>query len=824
MKQILSFILLISALLLNAQETQKENTENTYILQDITVTGTTKYSKAQILRFTGLSLNDIIEVPGQKINSAIKKLWRSNLFSDVGIYIESIDGKLIVLNVNVVQLNDLGKISFKGIKKGKQDKFKKDNDIKDGMKISDNTKTKFQNYIKNTYKEKGFPDATVTFLESKNVENPTQIDWLVDVKKGERVKISDIIIEGNKELSNGKIRGKFKNTKRRNILRVWKSSKYNKEKFDEDLVNLIEEYKSIGFRDAKVTDYKVERKDTNNYLIKLKVDEGKQYFLGDVNFIGNTKYSTEYLTKIFGYKKGDIYDAVGISKKVSGSEKDDDINTLYQNEGYLFASVKPIEKGVKNDTINIDIVINEGTQATWDKVTFSGNVNTYDHVIQRSLRTLPGELFSKSDLKRTYFELAGMPFIEAQQLSQEVVPNPENNTVNLHWKITEKGASQVQLQGGYGAGRFIGTLGLSFGNFSLKDLFNKEKWRPIPVGGGQTLSLQAQAGQNFQNYSMTFVEPWIGGKKPTSLSVSFYNTILDNSVSSQTSKLNILGTSVGLNKLLNFPDNYFRLSQSVSYQVINFNNYPFNVGTQTLNNGSSNNLSYTISLSRPSQGADPIFPTYGSDFDISLKLTPPYSLLSKKDYSTVPIEEKYKWMEYFKVKIKAYWYQELIAKSVIKIGGEMGFLKGYNSDLGAPPFERFYLGGTGLMGNRFDGREIVPLRGYQDSSNDGGRVGDITPKGGGTIYNKFTLELRYPITLGQAAKIYGLTFLEVGNTWENSKDFKPFELRRAAGVGVRIFMPAFGLLGFDFGHGFDKPINSLNKSGWQTHFIIGQQF
>ncbi|MCB9202580.1 MAG: outer membrane protein assembly factor BamA [Flavobacteriales bacterium] len=817
------FILfLLSIVQIHAQDV------HTYTLKEVKVSGTNKFSSQQILRYTGLQLNQTIEIPSRQINSAIKKLWKTNLFSDIKVFEESTGNPdEVILVFYMVPLDDLGKLEVEGLSKGKVDKLKKENGIKDGMKVSRNTATKFQNSIERQYLEKGFPDVKANVVSVRNADNISQVDWKVKVDRGPRVKIKEINIEGNKELSDARLKRKgLKKTKKKNFFRFWKGSKFNKDKFDEDLVKIIDEYKSVGFRDAKITDTKVERLDDKNYGITIKVDEGKQYFLGDVNFIGNSEYSTEILNRYFGYTKGDIFDAVGISKKVSGSEKDDDIHSLYLNDGYLFSRVNMVEKAVHNDTIDVDVMIVEGSQARWNKVTFSGNINTYDRVIQRSLRTLPGELFSKLDIKRTFFDLAGMPYIEAQQITQDIVPNSENNTVDIHWGLTEKGASQIQLQGGYGAGRFIGTLGLSFGNFSLRNVFKKDKWKPIPVGDGQTLSIQAQAGSGYENYAVSFVEPWIGGKKPTSLSVSFYNTILNSTDSyGQDSRLGILGVSAGLNKLLTWPDNWFRLSQTISYQVYNFDNYAFNVGSVSLNNGSSNNLSYTIALNRNSQGSDPIFPEYGSEVGISLKLTPPYSLFEKKDYSTISDNEKYKLMEYYKVKLNAYWYQKLLGKSVIKVGGEMGFLNGYNSDLGAPPFERFFIGGTGLMGNRFDGREIIPLRGYQDASNSGGVSGsDITPKGGGSVYNKFLLELRYPITLSQSAKIYGLSFLEAGSAWDADQKYRPFELKRSAGVGIRIFMPAFGLLGFDFGYGFDKPMNSSKISGWQTHFIIGQQF
>jgi len=667
-------------------------------------------------------------------------------------------------------------------------------------------------------------NAGVNIKETPNPKDPNLVDWEVEIKKQNKVKINSINIENNTEFSDWKIKKLIKNTKKKFTGRFWKKSKFIQEKYKEDLEKVIDEYRSEGFRDAIITSEKVTTEPDGNLKIDINLNEGKRYYVGNINFNGNSAYPTELLQKIVGYKKGDPYDAVGFNKKVSGSEKDDDIYTLYTNNGYLFSNVTPIEKSVKNDTVNLEVRIVEGEKATWDKVTFSGNTITHDHVIQRMLGTKPGDLFSKEQIKSTYFQLAGLGYFEPQQIDQNVEPNPTNNTANIHWGVVEKGSSQVELQGGYGGGRFIGTLGLTFNNFSLRNLMNG-KWNGIvPQGDGQQISLRAQAGSNYQSYSLSFVEPWISGKRPTALSVSFYYTLLNSTYNGASANLNIIGASVGLNKNLTIPDNYFKFSNGLAYQLYKFNNYPFNFGTISLNDGQSNNFNYFASFGRYSNGPDPIFPTEGSEFEIAAKFTPPYSLFNNKDYTSLSIAEQYKWLEFYKIKTKAYWYKELIGKLVFKMGGEFGYLGTYNTKVGLPPFERFYVGGTGLNGNRFDGREIVPLRGYQDASSTGGTSTDITPTGGGTIYNKYVMELRYPITLSQTAKIYGLSFFEAGNTWNDTKEFKPFELKRSAGVGIRIFMPAFGLLGFDFAYGFDKVLNGSQPSGWQTHFIIGQQF
>ncbi len=797
----------------------------TFKLKDIVVTGDTKYSKNQIIRYAGFAIGEEIELPGTKVNNAVKKLWRSNIFSDIDLYVNKIEGDEVTLELALVSVPSLGEIKFNGVKKSQREDLIKQNKLNPGVKITQSLINSTNNKIKNYYTEKGYPNSTINVDRQPVTGKEDEENITLNVNKGERVKIKDIVFEGNKNLTSARLRKKgMKNTKRKSI-NFFKSSKMIPEKFQDDLKTLVEEYKSVGFRDAKVESYDIQKVDDKNVLVKIKVDEGKPYYLGNVTFSGNSIFTSEQLQRIFSYKTGDRYDAVGINKKISGSEKDDDIATQYMDRGYLFAKAIPVEKSVKNDTIDLDVKIFEGVQATLNKVTINGNTEAHDHILYRELRTKPGDLFSKSDIKRTMMELAQLGYLEPTQIVPDIQPNGENNTVDVEWKVAPKSSSQVELQGGYGAGTFIGTLGLTFGNFSIKNLFNRKAWKPIPMGDGQQLSVRAQAGNGYKNYSLSFVEPWIGGKRPTALSTSVYYSQYDYRDSyGEKAKLDILGASVGLTKLLTWPDDYFRLSNTISFQRYNFDNYALNVGNLQYENGSSNNLNYTIGLTRNSAGPDPIFPQSGSDISMSFTTTLPYSLINNKDYSNISDVEKFKWLEYYKVKAKAYFYKELAGKLVVKVGGEFGVLGTYNKKVGTIPFERFYLGGTGLNQNRFDGREIISLRGYEDATNSGGQTGDLTPSGGGTIYNKYTLELRYPITMSQTAKIFALTFAEGGNVWNNTSEFKPFELKRSAGAGVRIFMPAFGLLGFDFGYGFDKGFGQSERSGWQTHFIIGQQF
>jgi len=835
--KILPIILLMASMSqVQGQITQKENAtqiseqqSGNYTLQGIVVDGVKKYTPEQILKFTGLYKGEAVEIPGQRISNAIKKLWDTNSFSKVEVYVESINGEQVVLRFALQDLKELKDVKFigKGIKKSQNEKLIKENDLKPGTKITENLVSTLQNKIPQQYIKKGFADAKINIQEKASGEDPNLVDWTIEVDKGKKVKIESINFEGNENVSSKKLRKKgFKNTKQKRFFAgILKPSKLIKEKYEEDKHNLISYYNSLGYRDAKIISDTITRSD-KGFDIKVKLEEGKKYYIGNIEFYGNTVFSTEVLQRLLGYKKGDIYDAVGFNKKVGedgGKDDDSDLKSLYMNSGYLFSNITPIEKSVDGDSINLEIRITEGERATWNKVTWSGNTTTHDHVILRALRTRPGKLFSKSDIKRTYFDLAGMQFFDPQKIGQEIKPNPQDNTVDIHWTLEEKGSSQIQLQAGYGGNTFIGTLGLTFNNFSLRKFLKFNKL--IPQGDGQTLSLQAQAGQYFQTYSASFVEPWLFGKRPTALSVSFsHSRVKYSDYYGNPMKLNIMSASLGLNKLLEWPDNYFSLYTGLSYQRYSFNNYTFYFGEETLTHGTANNFAFNVSLSRNSAGYDPIFPTTGSNIELSAKFTPPYSAFNNKDYSTMATADKYRWMEYYKIKFKADAYNEVIGKLVLRTSAEMGFLHGYNKQLGAPPFERFYMGGTGLYSGRYDGRELIPLRGYDDPSTSGGTSTDVTPTGGGILYNRFALELRYPISMSQTAKIYGLAFAEGGNTWKGFNSYNPFKLQRSVGVGVRIYMGAFGLIGFDFAYGIDKlPYSTSNTpSGWQTHFLMNQ--
>ena len=815
----------------NTESVIADSQAGTYILKDVVVDGVKKFTPAQILRSSGLAKGEKVDIPGQKLSLAIKRLWDSQNFSQVEVYVQSVEGENVVLRFKLEDLKELGEVEFtgKGVSKSKNQKFVKDTNLKPGTKITQNLVSSVERTVTADYIKKGYADAKLAFNEKPNVTDPAMVDWTIEVQRGKKIKIDHIEFEGNETVSDATLRKKgFKETKQKRfgIGGILKPSKFIQDKYDNDKISLIEYYNSLGYRDAKIEADSLWRNKNNNIEINVKLTEGKKYYIGDITFTGNTVFATDYLQRTLGYKTGDIYDAVGFSKKVGqdgGKEDDSDIRSMYMNSGYLFSDVTAVEKSVKGDSINLEVRISEGEKATWNKVTWSGNTTTHDHVVLRALRTKPGNLFAKSDIKRTYFDLAGMQFFDPQQVGQNIVPNAADNTVDVHWKLVEKGSSQVQLQAGYGGNTFIGQLGLTFNNFSLKNFLKFKDFKPVPQGDGQTLSIQAQAGQYFQSYGISFVEPWLFGTRPTALSTSInYSRVNYTDTYGASQNLKIFSASAGLNRLLRWPDDYFSLYTGIQFQSYKFENYPFEFGNSTEYYGNANNFSFNVGLSRNSAGLDPIFPTMGSNIELTAKFTPPYSIFQKKDYSTMTPVEKYKWMEFYKIKFKADTYNEIIGKLVLRSTAEMGFMDGYNSELGAPPFERFYVGGTGLFGGRYDGRELIPLRGYENASTYGGTNTDITQRGGGTIYNRFSLELRYPVSMSQTAKIWVAGFAEGGNVWNSWSTYNPFQLKRSAGIGIRVYMGAFGLIGFDFAYGFDKTLYSNEPSGSKTHFLMNQ--
>lgn len=854
--RILFLAFFISSLNLMAQIDAPIN-YTTYKIGNIKVIGNTSFSEQTVITYSGLKPGDEITVPtkaGSKIAEAVQKLWKSNLFSSIDIFY-TINGDVADIEIVLADLPELKEVTIEGVKKSKKETIINENKLQSGVKVTENLITTTKNYIESTYRKKGFLNTKVTITTSEVIDsvNKARVNMKLRVDKGEKIKVRDIVFNGSEKLSGKKLRKAMKNTKRRNPIRVFKRSKYIEADFEEDLNSVVDKYKESGYRDARIISDSIIYNDDNTISLAVNLAEGEKYTFGKIDFVGNATYSDEILNSILRIKPGDTYNGVELEKRIADNTKPDafDLTNWYQDRGYLFSTITPVETSADGNVIDMEIRITEGKPAYFNKISVSGNDRTNDHVIYREMRTRPGQRYSKAEVIRTIRELGQLGFFDAQQIE----PNFENvnandGTLDMNYSVVERGSSQIELQGGYGGGGFIGTLGLSFSNFAIKDIFKKEAYKPIPMGDGQKLSLRLQASRFYQTYSFSFSEPWLGGKKPVNFSTSISHTkqFLYNPFTRQADKsrrFNITGISVGIAKRLAWPDDYFVLSQAVSFQHYDLQNY--NTGLFTFGDGDSKNFAYTIGLSRNNTYTDPIYPTGGSNWSITAKFSPPYSMFNNVDYKGLKNErddqetiqnntsltdqerndaadriseidqERFKWLEFYKVKFKGDWYQSIVGNLILKPSVEFGFLGAYNNDRGIIPFERFFVGGDGLGAYSLDGREAIALRGYPNQS--------LSSQDGGSIYNKFSLELRYPITLkSQQAKIFALAFVEGGASFDNFRDFDPFNLKRSAGLGIRLFMPAFGLLGIDFAHGFDPLPGQTQKHGWETHFIIGQQF
>ena len=815
------FTLLIP-LSLTAQINIDNNLENIsferpveYEIAGITVQGIENLDKNAIITLSGLNVGSKIMVPGEKLSKAITKLWDQNLFADISIEVIKVMGSNIFLEIYLEELPKLSKFGFKGASKSEVDKIRDKIELTRGKIVTENIINNTKHIILEYYKDKGYLNTTVEIYQAIDPTSLSSVVLDIEINKGEKVKINSITFEGLNKFSEKKLKRTLKETKEKKFFRIFKTSKFLDKAFKTDLEQIINLYNEKGFRDAQIVSDNIDEISPNLIDINITIEEGIQYHYRNINWLGNTKYNSEYLDLLLGIKSGDVYDQKMMNERLQMSMSGTDITSLYMNDGYLFFNIDPVEILVEEDSIDYEIRIYEGKQATINKVSVVGNTKTNDHVIMREIRTKPGELFSRSDIIRSQEELNRLNYFNPQTLGVTPKPDPQTGNVDIEYSVEEKPSDQVELQGGWGAGRVVGTLGLTFNNFSLKNIFDKNTWSPLPSGDGQRISIRAQTnGSFFQNYSFSFTEPWLGGKKPNSLNFSAYHSIQDYSTDVVENRLDIIGLNLGLGKRLRWPDDYFSLSQTISIQQYNLKNRQLVPG---FSNGISKNISYRTTLSRSSI-FDPIFPKTGSQFTFIGHFTPPYSLFNKKDYSIMTLNEKYEWLEYFKIKLNGTWYANPFADLVIKTNSAFGFLMNYNSNVGLPPFERFFVGGDGLMGFNMDGREVIGLRGYANNTLSQHLVA------GGSIYSKYTLELRYPLSLNPSSTIYATGFAEAGNAWGSFSDFNPFEVKRSLGFGIRIFMPMFGLLGFDFAHGYDPIPGATQKSGWQTHFSIGQQF
>lgn len=833
-----------------------------YEIGGITVSGIEFLDQNVLIMISGLSVGQKVKIPSDKFRSAIENLWKQGLFEHVSITATDVKENLIFLNIELRERPRMSKYTFSGVSKSEGDNLKDEIKINAGDVVTENLISTSKYRIVNYFTKKGFLDTEVNVEQTPDTSRINSVTLVFNIDKKERIKIYQIELQGNKELTTEQNLRALKNTKEMGVfrplddievliwdmtrsllllqfdslytqtvqyfndnvrLRVFKSSKFIETDFEEDKRNMITKYHAQGYRDARIVKDSIYRKDDKSINILIELEEGSQYYFGDINWVGNTKYTDEFLSSVLRIKKGDTYNKELLNTNLSFNPAGIDVSSLYLDDGYLFFQAVPIEVRVENDTIDLEIRIREGKQARVSKVLVKGNDKTNDNVVIRELRSRPGQLFNRSNIIRTTRELAQLRYFNAETIRPDVQPNPTDGTVDIIYEVEETSADQVELSGGWGYGRIIGTLGLSFNNFSLKNVFNKDAWKPIPSGDGQKLSVRLQSyGKGYISYNFSFTEPWLGGRKPNAFSVSYFHSLYSNGEPKNSplrSSFTIDGITLGLGKRLEWPDDYFTLYQGVTFQVYNLKNYAqvFSFGSGT---GQYNNINYTIALSRNSIDA-PIYPRSGSEVSLSLALTPPYSAFNDKNYKLMSVEEKYKWIEYNKWKIKASFYANPISKLVLSFRTQFGFLGAYNQDIGVTPFERFYLGGDGLSGyNNLDGRELIGMRGYGNET--------ITPEYyknrniGGTIYSKYTFEIRFPLSLNPSATIYGLTFLEAGNAWESFASFNPFKVYRAAGFGMRVFLPMFGLLGLDWGYGYDEVPGLPNANGPQFHFSINQ--
>ncbi len=866
LRELLIILLLLLAILpVSAQIslgdgfTADYNNPKEYYIGGITVSGVKYLDGNVLIMLSGLTVGDKVKIPGDKISQSVRKLWEQGLFEDIKVSVSKVVDDQVFINFNLKERPRLSKFQFTGIKKSDADDIRQKIRLVKGDYVTDNLIIKTTNIIRKFYNDKGFLNTDVHIELKKDSATANEVTMYINIDRNEKVKVYTITIHGNKNIGTDLIKASLSKTKEKSVfnpmnnmdkvvyntakdvatvdflevgnvleqhvsdnirIRLFKSSKFIDEDYQADKQKLIGKYNQLGYRDARIIRDSISKNDDNTINIDIWIEEGPKYFIHSITWVGNTKYSSKFLDRILKVSKGDVYDQAALEEALTYNPSGADIRSLYMDDGYLFFDVSPVETRVQNDSIDIEIRMHEGKQATVNKVTIKGNTKTNDHVALREIQTRPGQLFSRDRLIRSQRQLAQLRYFDAEKLTPNVNPNPEDGTVDISYDVTETSADQIELSGGWGYGRIVGTLGLSFNNFSLKNITNLKSWKPIPAGDGQKLSLRFQTyGKGYYSYSFSFTEPWLGGRKPLALSLSYYHSKYTNGLAANDASFayfKIDGISVGLGTQLRWPDDYFSLYQSLNYNRYNTYNYA-SIFTFGGGNGVYNALSYSVTLSRNSVDA-PIFARNGSELSFNVEVTPPYSWFrGNVDYSSMSASERYKWVEYYKIKFKGAWYINLVEKLVMTPRIQFGFLGAYNQNLGETPFERFYLGGDGLSGtNNMDGRELIGMRGYANNSLTPGYPTTI----GGTVYTRYTLELRYPISLNPSATIFGLGFVEAGNDWLYWKNFNPFNVYRSVGVGVRVFLPMFGLLGLDWGYGIDAIPGVPGANGGQFHFSI----
>ena len=859
-----------------------------YNLAGITVTGAKAFDQNLIISISGLAIGDKLMLPGSDaFSKAISKLWKQNLVVDVEVFLTKLEGKNLFIELAITERPRLADFKFIGIKKGEKDDLETKVGLSKDRVVTDNMKLSAIEAINKFFADKGFRNVTVDVKEQPAPSMVNAVTLVFTINKGNKVKVNSINFADNESISDLKLKKQMKGTKElsrftlyppANIspygdtstrpdfnqylrdmdylsisktkefvdpyfrFKLFSSSKFNPKKYDEDRVKVVDYYNSQGFRDAVIVADTAINNSKGNVDLHIKMNEGRKYFFGNIIWRGHTKYSDSILNVILGIRKGDIYNVEILNKRLGKipSSEGGDIQSLYMDDGYLFFAVDPVETAVYNDTIDFEIRMREGPQATIGKIEISGNDKTKDYVIRRELRTIPGEKFSRADLIRTQRELGQLGFFNPEKTNPNVVPNQEDGTVDITWQVEEKSNDQLELSAGFGGGiGLTGTLGITFNNFSINNIFNKKTWDPLPSGSGQKLSARIQSnGRAYRTYNFSFTEPWLGGKRRNSFSVSYYNTRQSNSFDQfgrfcrscgDSSYIKIVGMGISLGKQLKWPDDYFSMIYSFNVQQYKLRNYP-NI-FKGISDGVSTNLSLKVAIARNSTQGNPIFPTGGSNFLLSGQFTLPYSALG----ITKPGDNPYKFPEFHKWRFTGDYYVPIgVARGaeknkqfILKASAKFGFIGKYDNNKEVSPFERFQVGDAGLN-NQFAllGYDIIAHRGYPIYSNSNPKINpeDVTPQEYFTIFNKYTLELRYPFSTNPSSTIYGLAFFEAANGWYKFKDYNPFKLRRSAGVGMRFFLPMFGLLGFDYGLGFDRIKNGEPlKSAYKFTFMLGQE-
>lgn len=863
-----------------------------YRIADIQVSGIRYLDKTVLVQLSGLKVGQEVTVPGDAITMAIKKLWQQGLFSDVKITATKIVLDQIWLDIYLQERPRLADVNFYGVSKSEKEDINKKVLLLRGSQITDHMVNSAERTIKGIFTEKGFLNTEVNVVQRDDTTQNNSLVLDIYVDKKEKVKVNNIDIHGNEALSDIELERAMKKTNEKALRNFFRTKKFLESEYEKDKVNMIDKYNEKGYRDAvivndSISQVEVGRKHKPRVDIDIDVEEGNKYYFGDIRWVGNTVYPSDYLSTRLGIKKGDVFNQKILDKRLF--DNDEGLNNVYLDQGYLFFNLEPVEVNINKDTIDYEMRIYEGKQATINEVRIVGNTKTNEHVARRELRTYPGDLFSKTLLMRSYRELAQLGHFDPEAIKPDVQPHPEDGTVDIEYQLQEKANDQIELSGGWGAGMFVGSVGLKFANFSVRNIFNKEAWRPLPTGDGQTLSLRYQtSGRYYRTVSLSFIEPWLGGKKPNSFSVSLshsrinysankyyqsyspygygggygggygyspygssygyspygygggyspygyggyggygypsysYNYSSENSNAADDQIWETTALALGYGYRLSWPDDYFTIYHEVSLEHYNLRNmgsyFYFLADENGQVNGTFNNLSFKTVLGRSSID-NPLYSRSGSSFSLSVKLTPPYSWFSKVDASdpNVSNAEKFKWIEYHKWLLKGQVFNPLTKNTnlVLRTAFEMGFL-GYYDPNRQSPFEGFIVGGSGMSGYNIYGTDYVALRGYRDFS--------LSPNNGSKMYSKFTMEMRYPVTLKPSATIYALAFIEAGNTSDRFQTYTPFKLHRSAGVGVRIFLPMFGLMGIDWGYGFDPVPGVPDAAGSNFHFVIGQQF